>query len=158
MGRGWAWRAKSCAWKRKALLARPYMKGCLQRTGFQNCVLLLTEDAAMRTQARSSKIRLRDCDKRIVANHSVCGGSEGQLVAFLGRRRACISNSQRDTPRGDQTTSTLQILNLRQARNELPYNAAKNKQGKRQGKRAKLPDGVMQHNVHSVTQESPWVR
>ena len=44
----------------------------------------------------------------------------------------------------------------RQEQGHLPFERDKNKDGKRQKRKQNLPDGVLDHNVHSVTQELPW--
>lgn len=44
----------------------------------------------------------------------------------------------------------------RQEQGHLPFELDKNKEGKRQRRKDKLPDGVSDHNVHSVMQELRW--
>jgi hypothetical protein len=52
----------------------------------------------------------------------------------------------------------LETLTLaeRAEQGHLPFELGKNKEGKRQKKKHKLPDGVLDQNVHSVTQELRW--
>ena len=52
----------------------------------------------------------------------------------------------------------LETLTLaeRAQQGHLPFELGKNKEGKRQKKKHKLPDGVLDQNVHSVTQELRW--
>jgi len=53
---------------------------------------------------------------------------------------------------------TLETLTLaeRQEQGHLPFERDKNKDGKRQKRKQNLLDGVLDHNVNSVTQELPW--
>ena len=78
------------------------------------------------------------------------------LQVSTGSLLRCIRPGQKGffarPPRESETLTFVE----RQEQGDLPFDRDKKKDGKRQRRKDKLPDGVLDHNVDSVMQELRW--